>query len=60
VNPVEKVVEPVEVRQRTVRTPEPEPVAEIDWKGLADGSYNGKVYLGVPDMTNEEKAMVRV
>lgn len=59
VNPVGKVVEPpVEVRQRTVRTPEPEPVAEIDWKGLADGSYNGKVYLGVPDMTNEEKAMV--
>ena len=31
---------------------------EIDWVGLADGTYNGTKYLGVPKMTDEEKEMV--
>ncbi len=30
----------------------------IDWDALADGSFNGKKYLGVPQMTDEEKSMV--
>lgn len=30
----------------------------IDWDALADGSYNGKKYLGVPFMTEEEKNFV--
>lgn len=28
------------------------------WAGLADGTYNGRKYLGVPKMTPAEKAMV--
>lgn len=35
------------------------PVTEAVWAGLADGSYNGKTYVGVPLMTAEEKAMVK-
>lgn len=31
---------------------------EIDWDGLADGSFNGTEYKGVPEMTDDEKAMV--
>jgi len=34
------------------------PMTDIIWKGLADGSYNGKKYLGVSNMTAEEKALV--
>ena len=30
----------------------------IDWDKLSDGSFNGTAYLGVPVMTDEEKAMV--
>ena len=39
---------------------EPERVRKtsIDWAGLADGSYNGTKYVGVPEMTDEEKACV--
>jgi len=39
---------------------EPERIrrVEIDWAGLADGSYNGTKYLGVNKMTPEEKALV--
>jgi hypothetical protein len=33
-------------------------MTEEIWKGLADGTYNDKKYLGVPDMTPEEKALV--
>lgn len=32
--------------------------AEIDWAGLADGSFNGTRYLGVPEMTDEEREAV--
>lgn len=32
--------------------------ADIDWVGLADGTYNGTKYLGVPKMTDEEKDLV--
>lgn len=41
------VIEPVRVRQ-----------VSIDWDSLADGSFNGTKYLGVPGMTDEEKACV--
>lgn len=30
----------------------------IDWDALANGSYNGTKYLGVPEMTDAEKEMV--
>lgn len=30
----------------------------IDWEGLANGSYNGTKYLGINEMTQEEKDMV--
>ena len=30
----------------------------IDWEGLANGTYNGTKYLGVPKLTEEEKALV--
>lgn len=43
--------EPEEVEER-------EPSNTIPWEKLADGSYNGTVYEGVPEMTKEEKAMV--
>ena len=36
----------------------PSATVEIDWAGLADGSYNGKKYLGVPSMTDEERSCV--
>jgi hypothetical protein len=35
------------------------PMTGAIWAGLADGSYNGKTYLGVPGMTAEEKAWVK-
>lgn len=39
---------------------EPERVRRvaIDWEGLADGSFNGTKYLGVPEMTDAEKELV--
>ena len=37
------------------RTPR---AVEIDWVGLANGTYNGTKYLGVPLMTDEEKDFV--
>lgn len=33
-------------------------IATVNWEGLADGTFNGMVYEGVPKMTEEEKAMV--
>lgn len=42
---------PVRVRTRTR-------AVEIDWAGLADGTYNGTKYLGVPKMTDREKEFV--
>lgn len=43
-------------------TNEAEPVrvrrSSIDWDALYNGSFNGVKYLGVPEMTDEEKAMV--
>jgi hypothetical protein len=43
----------------------PAPAAKVStamteeiWAGLADGSYNGKHYLGVPLMTDKEKSFV--
>ena len=48
--------EDVPVRTRTAVSPAPS--AEIDWDALADGTYNGKVYKGVPYMTQEEKDYV--
>lgn len=40
------------VRTRTSRK------VDINWAGLADGTFNGKKYLGVPKMTDEEKECV--
>ncbi|MDR1148357.1 MAG: hypothetical protein LBK66_06975 [Spirochaetaceae bacterium] len=34
------------------------PMTDAIWAGLADGSYNGKHYLGVPLMTDKEKSFV--
>lgn len=32
--------------------------AKIDWNALLDGTFNGTKYLGVSEMTDEEKSMV--
>lgn len=32
--------------------------SSVDWDGLTDGSFNGTEYLGVSEMTEEEKSMV--
>ena len=58
--PVEKVESRTPARKPEPVKPEPPKptVAEIDWNALADGTYNGAKYLGVPEMTAEEKAMV--
>ena len=50
--PAEAPKEPVDPPRRSAKR------AEIDWVGLADGTYNGKKYLGVPKMTDEEKDFV--
>lgn len=34
------------------------PMTDEIWAGLANGTYNGKTYLGVPKMKPEEKALV--
>jgi hypothetical protein len=34
------------------------PMTDTVWAGLANGTFNGKKYLGVPQMTPEEKALV--
>lgn len=61
----EEVVEGVKERPKKksaeirTRTPKREVAKEeIPWDKLADGSYNGTEYLGVPEMTDEEKEMV--
>jgi hypothetical protein len=40
------------------RTTEPAASAGLPWDALADGTYNGTKYLGVPLMTPEERALV--
>lgn len=51
--------ETVPERPTREAAPAREPASQaIDWNGLADGSFNGKQYLGVPQMTEEEKKMV--
>lgn len=60
----EKEEKPIEVPKklssiREVATPATrEAKKKIDWDALADGSFNGKEYLGVPKMTEDEKSMV--
>jgi len=52
---------PAETRPtRQTRTPSTESSTKspIDWDGLADGSFNGTVYKGVPELTDDEKAQV--
>lgn len=44
--------------RRVSAAPAPVRAAVIDWDALANGSYNGTEYLGVPEMTDEEKACV--
>ena len=51
----ETKVRPTRTKATEVKEEERE---TIDWDALADGSFNGKEYLGVPKMTEEEKAMV--
>lgn len=48
---------PPRQRRRKASTEEEEK-NEIPWDKLADGTYNGTKYLGVPNMTDDEKAMV--
>lgn len=63
----ENLVPPVEDKKeeyptrgaRKEEVPAREPrKADIDWAGLADGSFNGTKYLGVPEMTDEEREAV--
>ncbi len=49
---------PAPVKQRAVAKPVEEEAVTIDWDALADGSFNGKKYEGVPKMTDDEKSMV--
>lgn len=62
--PVEDNTPPWESRKEEEVQPSPAPVrrptrkADIDWAGLADGTFNGKKYLGVPKMTDEERDYV--
>lgn len=47
------------VRERKAsRKPAEETSSDVDWDGLIDGSFNGTKYLGVSEMTEEEKSMV--
>lgn len=48
---------PVQTRERA-KPAAKERKVEIDWNALIDGSFNGVKYLGVKDMTDEEKSMV--
>ena len=45
------------VRKRTAAS-QPKTEDSIPWDALQDGSYNGTRYLGVNQLTDEEKAMV--
>jgi len=51
-------LKPTKSRTRNKKVVEKPEVVSIDWKGLSDGSFNGTKYLGVAQMTDEEKAMV--
>lgn len=46
------------VRGGTRESVKEEGISEETWKALGDGSYNGKIYKGVPLMTEDEKAQV--
>ncbi len=41
------------------RTTKKQDASEIDWEGLADGSYNGTQYLGVNKLSDKEKSMIK-
>lgn len=47
-----KVKEEVKTRSKKVEE------SSIPWSKLSDGSFNGKKYLGISSMTEEEKSMV--
>jgi hypothetical protein len=47
------------VRSATISAGAFIPMTDEIWAGLANGSYNGKTYRGVPSMTPEEKAWVK-
>jgi len=47
-----------QVADRQASAPTRVAPVEINWAALADGSFNGTKYLGVPLMTDAEKAMV--
>jgi hypothetical protein len=58
---VKPAARPAPVVEHPVREarPEPAPVKPtIDWEGLADGTFNGTKYLGVPLLTAQEKAWI--
>lgn len=61
-NPQETTQPPAETQPSTgmvsVEAPVPQEQENIDWEGLANGTFNGKEYLGVPKMTEEEKSQV--
>lgn len=57
VEQVEKKKEAPTIRSRVVK--ERNPVKPpINWDSLLDGSFNGTEYLGVAEMTDDEKSMV--
>jgi len=55
--PAEKK-ESVPQRKKSVSRKPPAVATEIDWDSLIDGSFNGTEYLGVSEMTEEERSMV--
>jgi len=54
----EKTETPPPTRTRKTATRQKSSTTTVDWDSLADGSLNGTQYLGVPEMTEEEKSMV--
>jgi len=55
-NPV--AASPPPVRSSTAPVKTYVPITDEIWAGLANGTYNGKQYLGVPKMKPEERALV--
>jgi hypothetical protein len=47
------------VRSTAASTETSTPMTDEIWAGLANGSYNGKTYLGVPGMKSEEMYLVK-
>ena len=63
-----EIKEEVKVESKTEEAPRPtrkarpakveETSPTIDWEGLADGTFNGTIYKGIPKLTDDEKSQV--